>query len=56
MARSSLRRLTPNAEAPRLFESFFIAAVASFLGIRSFLALTDYPRIGSGGVHIAHML
>jgi hypothetical protein len=52
----SLRRLTRNAEAPRLFESFFIAAVASFLGIRWFLALADYPRIGSGGVHIAHML
>jgi hypothetical protein len=50
------RRLTRNAEAPWLFESFFVAAVASFLGIRWFLALTDYPRIGSNGIHIAHML
>jgi hypothetical protein len=56
MAVHSLRRLTRNAEAPQLFESFFIAAVAAFLGIRWFLALTDYPRIGSGGIHIAHML
>ncbi len=39
-----------------LFESFFIAAVASFLGIRWFLAATGYPRIGSSGIHIAHML
>jgi uncharacterized membrane protein len=39
-----------------LFESFFIAAVASFLGIRWFLAATGYPRIGSNGIHIAHML
>jgi hypothetical protein len=39
-----------------LFESFFIAAVASFLGIRWFLAVTGYPRIGSNGIHVAHML
>ena len=55
MAVHSLRRLTRNAEAPQLFESFLIAAVAAFLGIRWFLALTDYPRVGSGGIHIAHM-
>ena len=56
MNRRSLGRLTRNAEAPLLLESFFIAAVASFLGIRWFLALTGYPRIGSNGIHIAHML
>ena len=39
-----------------MFESFLIAAVTSFLGIRGFLALTGYPKIGSGGIHIAHML
>src|SRR5260221_5371531 len=49
-------RLTRNAEAPLLFESFFVAAVASFLGIRWFLALTGYPQIGGNGLHIAHML
>jgi uncharacterized membrane protein len=51
-----LGRLTRDAEAPLLLESFFVAAVASFLGIRWFLALTGYPRIGSNGIHIAHML
>ena len=51
-----LRRLTRNIEAPLLFESFFVAAVASFLGIRWFLAATGYPRIGSSGIHVAHML
>jgi hypothetical protein len=56
MTRRSLGRLTRNAEAPLLLESFFIAAVGSFLGIRWFLALTGYPRIGSNGIHIAHML
>ena len=50
------RRLTRNAEAPLLFESFFVAAVASFLGIRFFLAVTGYPQIGTNGLHIAHML
>ena len=50
------RRLTRNIEAPLLFESFFVAAVASFLGIRWFLAATGYPRIGSAGIHVAHML
>jgi hypothetical protein len=48
--------VTRNAEGPLLLESFFVAAVASFLGIRWFLALTGYPQVGSNGLHIAHML
>jgi hypothetical protein len=56
MTRPPLGRLTRNAEAPLLFESLFVAAVASFLGIRWFLASTGYPRVGSNGIHIAHML
>jgi uncharacterized membrane protein len=48
--------LTRNAEAALLLESFFIAAVVSLLGIRWFLALTGYPRLGSNGIHVAHML
>ena len=56
MTRRSLSRLTRDVEAPLLLESFFVAAVASFLGIRWFLAFTGYPRIGSNGIHIAHML
>jgi hypothetical protein len=51
-----LAPLTRNAEAALLFERFFVAAVASFLGIRWFLASAGYPRIGSNGLHIAHML
>ena len=56
MTRPLLGRLTRGAEAPLLFESLFVAAVASFLGIRWFLASTGYPRVGSNGIHIAHML
>ena len=56
MIRSPLGRLTRNAEGPLLLESILVAAVASFLGIRWFLALTGYPQVGSGGIHVAHML
>ncbi len=45
-----------NARAASLYEYFFVAAVVSILLIRSFLALTDYPQLGPGGLHIAHML
>ena len=56
MTRPVLGRFTRDAEAPMLFESLFVAAAASFLGIRWFLASTGYPRVGSNGIHIAHML
>jgi len=56
MTPRSFSGLTRNVEAPLVLESFFIAAVGSFLGIRFFLALAGYPRIGSGGIHVAHML
>ena len=56
MPRSPLRHRLRNADAPALLESFFVAAVVSFLGIRAFLAATGYPRVGGGGLHVAHML
>jgi hypothetical protein len=45
-----------NLNAGLLLESFLIAAVASMLGVRALLGVTGYPRIGGGGLHIAHML
>lgn len=45
-----------NIEAGNLFEIFLVSAVASLLGIRAYLHLTNYPQIGSGDFHIAHML
>ena len=56
MLRRPFGRLTRNADAPLLIETFFVAAVASFLGIRWFLAAAGYPRIGANGIHVAHML
>jgi hypothetical protein len=56
MTKLGLGRLTRNTDAPWLIESFFVAAVASFLGIRWFLAVTGYPQLAANGLHIAHML
>jgi hypothetical protein len=39
-----------------LLENFFVSAVASVLAIRLYLYLTGYPQVGSGNIHIAHML
>jgi hypothetical protein len=51
-----LARWMRNVDAALLLESFFIAAVVSFLAIRAFLAVTGYPQLGSSGIHIAHLL
>ena len=42
--------------ASDLLEMMLVFAVATILGIRAFLALTGYPQLGGGGLHIAHML
>ena len=45
-----------DADGPLLIESFLIAAVVSFLGIRALLTVAGFPQLGGGGFHIAHML
>jgi hypothetical protein len=45
-----------NLDAGELFEAFLVSAVAAVLGVRFFLGLTGFPRLGGGGLHIAHML
>jgi hypothetical protein len=50
------RHLMRNLEATSLLELFFVIAVFSVLGIRFFLALTGYPSIHPGNLHIAHVL
>lgn len=37
-------------------DTFVLASVATILVTRTFLALTGYPKIGSDGLHIAHVL
>src|SRR5919201_451070 len=39
-----------------LFDAFLVAAIATVLLIRIALEATGYPRLGGGGLHIAHVL
>lgn len=43
-------------DGDRHLEQFLVSAVTSVLVIRGYLALTGYPQIGGGGLHIAHLL
>lgn len=45
-----------NSEAGELLERFLVGAVSSLLLLRFYLHLAGYPQIGTGGLHIAHML
>src|SRR5205823_12634412 len=45
-----------NLGAGRLLVTFLVSAVAAFLGVRFYLGVTGYPRLGGGGLHIALML
>jgi hypothetical protein len=45
-----------NGDVGNLLESFLVSAAVAFLGIRTYLALTNYPQVAGHGFHIAHML
>ena len=51
-----LRRSPRNADFGELQESFLVSAVGTILVIRTQLWLTNYPQLGGGGLHIAHLL
>ena len=48
--------LIRNLDAWPYLEIFLVTAVVAVLGIRIFLELAGYPRLGHGRLHIAHML
>jgi hypothetical protein len=50
------RHMMRNLEATSLLELFFVTSVFSVLGIRFFLAVTGYPSLHPGNLHIAHVL
>jgi len=50
------RHLMRNQQAASLLELFLVTAAFSVLGIRFFLALTGYPSLCTGNLHIAHVL
>lgn len=45
-----------DAEGGDRFELFVVSAVAAIALTRIYLELADYPQIGSGGLHLAHLL
>lgn len=45
-----------NIRARDLLDAFLVSSITSLLLVRFYLYLTDYPQIGSGPLHIAHML
>ncbi len=48
--------LIRDLEANTYRENFFVAAIVTIFIIRIFLQLTDYPQLGLGDLHIAHIL
>jgi hypothetical protein len=48
--------ITRSSDAGLFLETFLVAAVAAAILVRSYLALTGYPKVGNGELHIAHML
>lgn len=50
------RRPLRDLDAGAWTDLLLVAAVTSILGIRAYLELTGYPKIGGESLHIAHML
>ena len=49
-------RLLRDGDAVDLGDLFLVGAVLAVLGIRVYLTLTGFPRVGGGDLHISHML
>jgi hypothetical protein len=54
--KSGEKGLVRDTDSGDMLELLFLIAVATILINRTFLALTGYPRIAFGSLHIAHML
>ncbi len=51
-----MRRFARNQDFGALQQTFLLTAVVTILTIRTELWLTNYPQLGGGGLHIAHLL
>ena len=51
-----IRRVPRYLHFADLHETFIVSAVLTILFIRTELWLTNYPQLGGGGLHIAHVL
>jgi len=54
--RGHMHRSARNIEIRSLLDTFLICAVATILIIRLQLWATNYPKLGGGKLHIAHLL
>jgi len=50
------RFIIRNLDGDILREYFLVSAVISIIAIRTFLEVSNYPQIGTGNFHIAHMI
>lgn len=52
-----VRRLPTRAiQAASYLQAFVLSGVVTVLAVRAYLKATDYPQLGGGGLHIAHVL
>jgi hypothetical protein len=52
-----VRRLPPRAiGAASHLQAFVLSGVVTVLAVRAYLQAADYPQLGGGGLHIAHVL
>ncbi|WP_280417369.1 hypothetical protein [Nocardia carnea] len=49
-------RIVRNTYGNASAETFLVIAITTILVTRTYLALTDYPQVGGGSLHIAHAL
>ena len=54
--RHALRNPVPRFDSVKQLEIFLISSVVMILVIRTQLWLTNYPQLGGGSLHIAHLL
>ncbi|MEU8168307.1 MULTISPECIES: hypothetical protein [unclassified Micromonospora] len=47
---------TRAVEAASHLQAFVLSGVVTVLALRAYLEATDYPQLGGGGLHIAHVL
>lgn len=48
--------LLRDTDVVALIDTFVVSAITSLMAVRLYLFLAGYPRIGGGGLHIAHMI
>ena len=53
---SGLPHLARSTDVIALMDVFVVSAICSLMGVRLYLFLAGYPKLGGGELHIAHMI